>query len=280
MLIARGTVKPPFGARVNPAHPFARGLLLAVPFNCPVEVNGSFPDLRRLVLWGSVAPRTCQIGLAPTTVSTNEGLAFQGNTSGGASGALQLGADFVAATGATFCLIALKKTSSLPTQITFGMDTGGNTNHCACGVPWSDGTVYWDFGGNSGANRLAVSGLTFNTGIADRWVFTAGPSGMQMWQNGKRVGNQTTAVTRVVNTANAVSLWPTFGPAANYPINYFAAYDHQWDEAMCRWWSSEPYAHLYRSRIQSLPNAAAAGGAPAASALPVFIHHYREMGIM
>jgi len=49
-------------------------------------------------------------------------------------------------------------------------------------LPYSDGTVYWDYGGSGGgANRLSVSGLTFGSDI---WSFSTGARGMEVWQNG------------------------------------------------------------------------------------------------
>jgi len=51
-------------------------------------------------------------------------------------------------------------------------------------VPYSDGTVYWDWGGQSGGNRTSVGGLTV-TGD-NIWAFTVGArSGMEIWQNGE-----------------------------------------------------------------------------------------------
>lgn len=49
-------------------------------------------------------------------------------------------------------------------------------------LPFSDGVAYWDWGGQvNGTNRTQVGGLTFGDDI---WVFTSGPRGMEMWQNG------------------------------------------------------------------------------------------------
>lgn len=260
MRIPRGSVKPPFGALVNRAHPFARGHLLSLLFNGAMEFHqGSFPVVTEMVTFGSVARRACTTSGVPLAASTSDGWGWQGDSTIGASGAIILGPDFIPSTGVTFCVIGQKKTSSLPTQVLLGNGTGDARN-IGSSIPWADGTVYWDFGGNGGINRLAVSGLTFNANRADRWVLTAGPRGMQMWQNGVRVGNQTSAVTRTVDTSVNFSLWPTFGPAASYPLIYFAAYDHQWDEATCRAWSVQPYAHLYRSRLPWVDAAATAGG--------------------
>jgi hypothetical protein len=53
--------------------------------------------------------------------------------------------------------------------------------------PWSDGTVYFDYGNQTAGFRLSIGGLTFGDHF---WVFTTGPRGMEIWQNGvKRASN-------------------------------------------------------------------------------------------
>jgi hypothetical protein len=83
----------------------------------------------------------------------------------------------------------------------FGINTVANTNermqaHC----PWSDGVIYWDFGGFSGNNRLSVSGQNLSVGNWDHFVFSAGEIGMQIWRNGKLIGSNSTLITRVSNS--------------------------------------------------------------------------------
>ena len=63
---------------------------------------------------------------------------------------------------------------------------------CDVWLPFSDGVVYWDFGGQvENTTRESVSGLTV-TG-PHIWVFTSGPRGMEIWQDG---------ILRSSNTAN------------------------------------------------------------------------------
>lgn len=65
-------------------------------------------------------------------------------------------------------------------------------------LPYSDGVVYWDFGGSaSGSSRLSVSGLTFGN---DLWAFTTGLRGMEIWQNGIRRANNAASPTRTAST--------------------------------------------------------------------------------
>ena len=66
---------------------------------------------------------------------------------------------------------------------------------CGAYLPYSDGKVYWDFGGGTeGATRLSVASLSFAE--TDVFVFTTGPRGMEIWQNGKRVASNSASPTR------------------------------------------------------------------------------------
>lgn len=68
--------------------------------------------------------------------------------------------------------------------------TGNHANNFGVTLPWSDGVIYFDYGGFAeGSTRLSMSsaGLTFGD---DVWVFTTGARGMEIWQNGiKRASN-------------------------------------------------------------------------------------------
>jgi hypothetical protein len=250
MSIRRGTVKPPFGAQVNRAHPFGKGLLLALLFNEPaIRIGTSFLNVP-VVTYGSAPPRDIQAGGAPVMGSTNEGLALR--TAGGGSGAeaINLGADFLKA-AVTLCVVGHKTDTTMRTQALI------NVTDCNLHCPWADGNIYWDFVGQ----RVTVSGLTFSTTKADHMVFTGGPRGQAVWFNGVKVGTHTTPQTRTTSS-DTVQLWRTYGPDA-YKMNYFAAYDYQWDDALCRAWSAEPYAHLYPPSRQLVTGAAGVPPAPA-----------------
>lgn len=76
-------------------------------------------------------------------------------------------------------------------------DTGDAVDAKRCGVhlPYSDGTVYFDYGGTvEGTTRLSKSGLTV-TGRHE-WAFTTGPRGMEIWQDGVKVASNSGTPTR------------------------------------------------------------------------------------
>lgn len=62
-------------------------------------------------------------------------------------------------------------------------------------MPWDNGTLYFDYGGATGNNRIEVSGLNYGD---DTWTFQSTTSGLRAWQNGKLIGqNFAGLVTRV-----------------------------------------------------------------------------------
>lgn len=64
----------------------------------------------------------------------------------------------------------------------FGLASTAGGERCGGHVPFTDGSVYWDYGGSTaGTTRVSVAGLTIGN---DVWAFTTGPRGMEIWQNG------------------------------------------------------------------------------------------------
>jgi hypothetical protein len=75
----------------------------------------------------------------------------------------------------------------------FGFESGSRMQtHC----PWSDGNIYWDFGGSAAPNRLTVSGQSFALNAWNHMVFIAGAIGSQVWRNGLLIGSSSTAISR------------------------------------------------------------------------------------
>jgi hypothetical protein len=133
--------------------------------------------------------------------------------------------DFVPTTAATVLMLYEKADSTNRSAIVFGVDyaLGSITNSCNCHAPWNDGIVYWDWGGNTnGVTRVQASGLTLG---ADRWVFTVGARGMEIWQNGiKRASNAATP-TRNKDATMAFKLGATpSGSGVTNDIAHFNLY--------------------------------------------------------
>jgi hypothetical protein len=259
---AHGTQKPTFSNRINPEHPFTRGHLLTIPFNHVHARHKSSPD-DYVGIWGGATPRQITNNGIVVRTSNREGSCVQAAAS---NQYLDLGGDFVPTSGATFLVIRRKLDTTNRTAALFSVG-GDDSTTCDALCPWSDGVVYWDFGGFSSPNRLTVSGLSFSTTTPERWVFTAGPRGSAIWQNGVKVASQATAVTRSGQSGNVTLNYRNPGATGDLQdLNFFQVNNYQWSDELCRWWSAEPYAHLYPHTAQRRyfllgDLAAAAGGA-------------------
>lgn len=146
---------------------------------------------------------------------------------------------------------------------TFGpFDTGSPyTVRCGANVPYTDGNVYWDYGGvTAGTSRLAASGLSFGD---DVWAFTVGARGMEIWQNQiKRASNAGTP-TRVdsggnfyINAANDTS---GFTRVDSCTITFFYIYQRQLTEAEIVTVMGDPFQWLEMPRRVGRSPAAAGG---------------------
>ena len=276
---ASNVTKPPPGARVDTTHPLGRFCQAALLFTdgqgtaknvgplgvstyleTPVVQYYQTQALRTPMLFGSTIPVMTYNAFGPA-------LFFGGDFSGMDIGLNPLYETYdldypeyaVGASvtrGQTICVVRRKVDTTLRPSSLFGVEdvTYPNSLMC-CGThcPFSDGNVYWDYGFNSGSNRLVVSGLTFTTQV-ERYIFTAGPRGSNVWQNGIKVGSQTTPLVRVVPARDAeYSGWTLNGGNRRHvngsgdvqEINFIMYLATQWTDDLCRWWFAEPFAAFY-----------------------------------
>lgn len=101
--------------------------------------------------------------------------------------------DLCATQAGTYIIRYRKRDATNRASGLFGLPSGDRQ----CGVhgPWSDGVVYWDFGGaTAGSTRLTVSGQSFELAT---WAFTTGARGMEIWKNGVRIASNAANPTRV-----------------------------------------------------------------------------------
>lgn len=256
-----GSMKPGVGAHLIFDHPFARDAIVVVPFTdnvgAPTILLGGGNKI------GALVPPVLVPNASATLswVSNKEGLASRCAT---ATGGWSFGSSLLATapslwvptTAITIAYIRRKLDgTNRAAPIFTGNNDGswGGTSSCVLLTPYSDGTCYWDFGGNGGANRITAAGLTFSQVVPERWIATAGPQGSALWQNGIKVASQATAISRVAESTTAQLNNSSVAGAASQDIadfNYFAVYATQWSDELCRWWSAEPYAHLYANTWQ------------------------------
>lgn len=145
--------------------------------------------------------------------------------------------------------------SNLTAQMCFQKSDGSNRSAQFCGIdvglsgsaffmnmhiPFSDGVVYWDLGGNSGGNRLSVGGLTFGT---DNWIFTAGPRGQEIWQNGILRASNSNNPTRSTDSTMPFKFGANnFQVADLVRMSSFVMWNYQLEIPDVLYASTSPYA--------------------------------------
>lgn len=126
-------------------------------------------------------------------------------------------------------------------------------------APFSDGVVYWDFGGaTAGTTRVSVSGLTFGD---DTWAVTVGPRGMEIWQSNaaglmiKRASNSATPTH--TNGGLAFCFGGNASTSDLVDKSYIYMYRKQLREDMIQQIASQPYAMYMQSSVQRFYSIAA-----------------------
>lgn len=177
--------RPPAGTPVDPAHPLAQGLRYL--WTCSEGAGGVQNALGGKGLGFTTAPL---LNAYWSMTKRGSCMTFFPN-----SGFMQFEPDAVLGlptVEATLLWGYQKLDGTARSSGAFGVTDGASA--IGTHLPYADGTVYWDFGGNSeGSTRLSVSSLTFGD---DLWAFTTGSRGMEIWQNGVRRASNSATPTR------------------------------------------------------------------------------------
>lgn len=150
----------------------------------------------------------------------------------------------------TICVIRRKTDTTLRVSSLFGLDTAVQSSiRCGAHVPFSDGTVYWDFGGATSPNRLTWTGYSVSTAI-EKWVFVAGSKGSAIYFNGALKNSQSTSIGRgpsnnlfAIGGGNGLGN-PGAAEADLQEYIYFAMFDAQWNADQVAQWTVNPYCFL------------------------------------
>lgn len=167
------------------------------------------------------------------------------------SNRIQLASDsrnLISTSGGHTIALHYRKIGAAAATAGFGLDASSSALiRAGTHFPFSDGTLYWDFGGNSaGSSRLTAAGLTFGD---DFWVFTAGVRGMEIWQNGIRRAQQGSAVAWF-GSSNPYLLG-MHGTATNSDdaeCSMFAVIGREWSPGEIEKWFENPWK-LFRTNI-------------------------------
>lgn len=170
-------------------------------------------------------PGDLKAGSVPPVWALVKGPCIQ--TSGGVSGVETINAaiaDKVIGTRNVTILIHQEKrdgTNRASAALSTGT-IGNNASQCALHLPYSDGTVYWDFGGNSGAARISVGGLTVSGDNV--WIVSHGGQGKNIWQNGILKATSDTTTSRSLFGNNALFRLfqgPNTGGGGSDSVNFY-----------------------------------------------------------
>lgn len=149
--------------------------------------------------------------------------------------------DFIPTGNCSVVFCKRKTDTTNRSTYSFGCATQTGTSVFGAYVPFSDGVVYWDYGGTSaGSTRLNVSSLTFGD---DVWVFTVGARGMEIWQNGIKRASNTANPTRTTITTTQLEI----GKGDIAVISCLHIYDRQLSPSDITILSNDPCA-MYRSK--------------------------------
>ena len=129
-----------------------------------------------------------------------------------------------------------------------------STNAANVYLPYSDGNLYWRWGGEvAGSSSLSVGGLSFSE--ADMWALTAGPRGMEVWKNGTRVAYQSGSASRTADTTQLrLGYFVGAATVANLSLSMLAVLPRQLDTNFL---ASRRYFSIFRAdpiRIYSFPS--------------------------
>lgn len=256
-MVESGERLKPIEAWLNRVHPRARGLLLALPFLDRSTTAWDHARQKECASSGSVSIDRTERG--PCVSITAVGTGNRITLLTGSESAL------LPTTEVTVVIGYRKRDTTLRNASAFGMVSSALNDRLGAAIPFGDGNVYWDFGGaTDGTTRVVASGLTFGD---DLWMLTAGPRGMEIWQNGRRAASNAATPTRV-SVASDFALGGGVNNNGNCDLSdfwLFELYDRQMSLGEIAEVFHDPFA-LYRVGMPShLPFTASASGPQSAA---------------
>lgn len=225
--------RPLRNVRVNWSHPLAKGLLGWWNFDEAGGVNAIDVTQGRVLAWQSPG--------FPDWIATPYGAGVKGAN---ANTQTMANTDLVIPTGDTTIICIATVPSSGNNGLFCSNGTNGSTDTCGAFLPFS-GTNYFDFGGNSGSNR--VSYTPTSTGDWRHIAYTAGSSGMAIYEDGVSKVSSGTAVTRTNTAGSGINLFaypvnPSASNAGGSHIALFAIWSRILSAGEINWHRADPYA--------------------------------------
>lgn len=240
----RRTSQPPVNARINFEHPLAQGLAALLLFNEGAGPATNLLPQDPVTEQNSPAWGTSQAGgLVKIASATNMNWKWSDPTR------------LLLLDRATILFRRRFTDTTLRAAATFGVDDPASSFNIRCGahVPFSDGNVYFDFGGVGGANRISFANA--KSLLPESWAFRAGGLGSSIWLNGQKKVSQGTAITRTttsslafyINGGNNTSISGDF-----QEFFFFAVYKAELPDAAIQQWMADPFCMLVPDRPRRL----------------------------
>ncbi len=156
----------------------------------------------------------------------------------------------------TVCLIHRKTDSTIRNSAhVASSEVYNSASKISIHLPYSDGTSYWDFGGNAGAHRSSFAYSDRDTNY-HRWALTAGPHGSAIWCDGVLRASNASANSRTASSAGQ-SFYLNIGASEtsgdNLEYAYLAVFDEEWSPEKIRAWSASPWGELLESTPRRIP---------------------------
>ena len=140
---------------------------------------------------------------------------------------------YLSTTGGT-ALVVLSRDGAAQASTAFAFGTYNDaTYRFSAHLTWSDGNIYFDFGGTFAPNRVVATAQTIDS-TPTAIVLTAGPGGMRIFRDGRLIASSSTAPTRGNPTGCffGLGLDPTSGATPTPQVDTGATYYAQafWPE--------------------------------------------------
>lgn len=244
--------QPPGAVEVDWSNPLTAGLTELVnglSIRNPTLVRGFLPIAEGLVADG--------VGRAGRNISLTAGAPM-----GGLIIASNADALFPDENTATIFVVRQSRDTAARASALFGYGGANQHNRVLAHAPWSDGSIYFDFGTlTEGTHRISV--IVTKTTAVETLVFIAGGGkGREIWRNGVRIASNTaaTGARPSAQTAFVLGGLDVNHPADNDDIYQFGVTARAWSDDEVRLWHSNP-SQLFKARDSRLyfPVGVAAG---------------------
>ena len=131
--------------------------------------------------------------------------------------------------------------------------SSSNISRVICHAPWTDGNIYFDYGGTDAAQRILSSNYTKKTSTEYLVFVAGGGKGREIWRDGvKLAGDVTKTGVRTLDSAQF-----KIGAANNSfssdleEIYLFGVASRAWSDSEIKDWSSNPW-QLFRPQKRTL----------------------------